>query len=477
MVFELKGTPLPAQLPFFKATARHIAYGGARGPGKSWAMRRKLVLLCLRYPGLRVLLLRRTLKELKGNHILPLLSDLNGLCKYNDDDKAFIFPNGSRLTLGYCDAERDVFQYQGQEYDAIGFEEATHFTKPMVDFILTCNRSVRPDFNTRAYYTANPGNVGHAWFKRLFVDRKFENGERPEDYVFFRAKLSDNPILEVNDPSYRRTLENLPEDLRRAHLDGDWDVFAGQVFREFRRDIHSCPAFPIPSHWRRFISNDPGYNDLATWYWHACDETGRLWTYREYCVNKATEKTPGDATAWMQAKRVKELSAGERIEFLVSGFDVTRQTGAGSMSFSDHYVQAGLPKPIPPQTLNDRSRFSRRMIVHEFLRPYTVPASPCGRVPERTEAKVCIFENCRQLLADLPMLVYDEKDIEEIKETPEINSYDGWSYGIQTWHGKAISPAVQVYKPGTAGDLLQHAARLEEDENRRNPKGPWRFGG
>ena len=60
MLLHLSGTPNPKQRAFFLAKARHIAYGGARGGGKSWAMRRKFVLLAFRYSGLELLLLRRT---------------------------------------------------------------------------------------------------------------------------------------------------------------------------------------------------------------------------------------------------------------------------------------------------------------------------------------------------------------------------------------------------------------------------------
>ena len=117
-------TPNPRQQAFFRAEAANIAYGGARGGGKSWAMRRKLVLLAMRYPGLKLLLLRRTLPELRANHILPLQRELAGYAVWSGAERAFRFPNGSRLVMGYCDSDSDCAQYQGQEYEVIGFEEA-----------------------------------------------------------------------------------------------------------------------------------------------------------------------------------------------------------------------------------------------------------------------------------------------------------------------------------------------------------------
>lgn len=110
MKLLLQGTPNPKQAAFFLSSARHTAYGGARGGGKSWAMRRKFVLLAFRYEGLQLLLLRRTLPELTENHVRPLLQELNDVARYNQSQRCFLFPNGSRIKLGYCDLEKDVYQ-------------------------------------------------------------------------------------------------------------------------------------------------------------------------------------------------------------------------------------------------------------------------------------------------------------------------------------------------------------------------------
>ena len=199
-------------------------------------MRRKMVMLAMRYRGLRLLLLRRSLQELRENHILPLQMELGGFATFKKDERAFIFPNGSRLTLGYCDADSDVLQYQGAEYDVIGFEEATHFKEEWIVFICTALRTTKKDFRARVYYTCNPGGVGHAYIKRLFIDRRFEGNERAQDYAFIPAVVYDNRVLMEADPEYVRRLEALPAHKRRAHLEGDWNVYEGQVFEEFRND-------------------------------------------------------------------------------------------------------------------------------------------------------------------------------------------------------------------------------------------------
>mgnify|MGYP005926821745 FL=1 len=105
--------PYPKQRDFLLSRTRYTAYGGARGGGKSHVARMKAELLCLRYSGIQVLFMRRTYPELKENHLLPAMRELNGVAKYNGTDKAFVFPNGARLKFGYCRHDSDLSQYQG----------------------------------------------------------------------------------------------------------------------------------------------------------------------------------------------------------------------------------------------------------------------------------------------------------------------------------------------------------------------------
>ncbi|MEG0703451.1 MAG: phage terminase large subunit, partial [Christensenella sp.] len=225
------GNAYPKQIQFFLASGRYIAYGGARGGGKSWAARVKVVLLALNYGGIQMLLLRRTLPELRENHVVALVKLLKGVARYKESTREFIFPNQSRLKLGYCDTEKDVLQYQGQAYDVIIMEEATQFTEFQYQTLTESNRSsgmCAEKFSPRMYLTCNPGGVGHAWVKRLFIDKDYIGSERAEDYAFIPAKVYDNKHLMEKDPEYVRVLENISDPARRAAmLDGDWDIFIG----------------------------------------------------------------------------------------------------------------------------------------------------------------------------------------------------------------------------------------------------------
>ena len=397
MKLMLEGFPSERQREFFLSRARHTAYGGARGGGKSWAMRRKFILLALRYPGLSLLLLRRTLPELRENHLIPMQRELYGFAVYNSAERVFRFPNGSRIKLGYCDTMQDVYQYQGQEYAVIGLEEATHFTEEQMRFLTTCNRTTRKDFSPRMYYTCNPGNVGHAWVKRLFIDRLYAENENPDDYLFIPARIYDNKVLLNADPNYIRQLEALPEELRRAHLDGDWDVHAGQYFREFSRDRHVIEPFEIPSWWRRFRSMDWGYNDPCCVLWHAVDGENRVYTYRELYVR---ETRAGEVAAM-----VLELSRGESISYTVASPDMWQKRGAvlsGAGGFEGETLAELFTSSGLSLTPADNSRVPGWNRVRDYL-----AVAPDGR------PNWLCFSDCRNLIRQLPALQFDQHNRED----------------------------------------------------------------
>ena len=410
---HLSGCPNPRQIEFFRSKARHTAYGGARGGGKSWAMRRKFVLLACRYQGLQLLLLRRTLPELTENHVRPLLTELSGFVDYNQTQRVFTFPNGSRIKLGYCDIEKDVYQYQGQEYDVIGLEEATHFTEAQMQFLTTCNRSVREDFTPRMYYTCNPGGVGHGWVKRLFIDRVYRNSERAEDYAFIPARVTDNPVLMRRNPDYLTTLQNLPDHLRRAHLDGDWDVLAGQYFAEFMRDRHVVEPFDVPRGWRRFAAMDWGYNDPCCVLWFAVAPGGRVYVYRELYERGVLSSR--------MAQRIRSLTGDERLAYTVASPDAWQQRGmeggdVKGMSIAEVFEKGGVPL-----LRADNARVAGWQRVREYL---------AGR--DDGEPGLVIFRCCTNLIRTLPMLTFDERCPEDVSGTCEDHAPEALRYGLMS---------------------------------------------
>ena len=342
------------------------------------------------------MILRRTLPELRENHVVPLLQVLNGVAQYNATERVFTFPNGSRIKLGYCAAENDVYQYQGQEYDVIGLEEATHFTEAQMVFLTTCNRTTRTDFTPRMYYTCNPGGVGHAWVKRLFIDRRYQGSENQEDYAFIPARIYDNYVLMQNDPEYLKALKNLPEDMRRAHLDGDWDVYAGQYFTEFRRDIHVIEPFPIPKHWRRYRAIDYGLDMLAC-YWAAFDEIGNAYVYREFC-------SP-DLVVSVAARGILERTQ-EEIQCTYAPSDLWGRTKDTGKAQAELFAASGLPL-----VKVRNGRVDGWMNVKEWLKPV---ADGTGTKKPR----LMIFSTCPELVRCLPLLQHDEHNPNDVATEP-----------------------------------------------------------
>jgi phage terminase large subunit len=402
MKLELKGVPNEKQKLFFSATARHIAYGGARGGGKSWSMRRKFILLALNYAGLKLLLLRRTLPELRENHVIPLIGELYGVAQYKDTEKAFIFPNGSRIKLGYCDNETDVYQYQGQEYDIIGLEEATHFTESMRDFFITCNRSTRSDIKPRMYYTSNPGNVGHAWFKRLFIDREYRGKEKAEDYIFIPAQVYDNTVLMENNPEYIEALENLPDEMKKAHLYGDWNIFAGQYFTEFRTDIHVVEPFTIPPEWKRYISIDYGLDMLAC-YWYAIDTHNNIYIYRELYQK--------DLIITAAAELIKKTNGSDNIVCRYAPPDLWNRRQDTGKSAAETFA---LSDCALVKSKNDR--VNGWYAVKEWLKHIQVKDEQTGR--EQITSRMKIFNCCKNLIRTLPQLQHDEHNPNDVATEP-----------------------------------------------------------
>lgn len=392
-IITVKGVPNERQKQFFASRARFTAYGGARGGGKSWALRRKLVGMCLRYAGLSCLLVRRTLPELKSNHVTPFLREYGALLSYSDSEKAIHFPNGSRIALGYCAKDSDAQRYQGQEYDVIAIDEATQLSEFRFSIFKACLRGSN-DFPRRMYLTCNPGGIGHAWVKRLFVDRDFREGEDPRDYLFIPARVYDNPVLTGADPEYLRSLESLPPRLRDAWLYGKWDVFEGQFFPEFDYALHVTPPALIPSELTRFVALDYGFDRLAALL-VGVDGGGNVWVIRERCESGLTLSEA--------AERVAALVGRDRAEYAVCSPDLWNRRQDSGLSGVEIMQRA---RGMPPMRPADDRRVAGWRVLREYLT--SDGESPFLR----------ISSDCKELIDCLPALLCDSHRNEDASDSP-----------------------------------------------------------
>ena len=270
--------PFAKQCDFHKSPAKYRLFGGAAGPGKSMALLMEAVVQANDNMGSNTLLLRRTFPELEQSLLLYFRKEIPRelYASFNDSKHVVTWLNGSTTRFGYCAAENDVYQYQGAEFLFIGIDELTLFTLRQWQFLTSRNRCpIAKTFPNMAGAT-NPGNIGHAWVKSLWIDKQpaagMENPEcyDPSDYDFISARVHDNPIYAA-DQNYLKTLAALPSHLRRAFLDGDWEVFAGQYFDNFdvTRHISRAETIDWKPWWPRWISIDWGFEHPSATYWHA----------------------------------------------------------------------------------------------------------------------------------------------------------------------------------------------------------------
>jgi phage terminase large subunit len=369
------------------------------------------VLLALTYPGLKVLFLRRTLGQLYENHILPLLGMLQGIARYSSQTKTFIFPNGSRIRMGYCDNDTDVQSYQGLEEDVIFYEEATQFKQAWIEFINTCNRSTRSDFKPRIYYTTNPGGVSHAYFKRLFIDKQYKDNEKPGDYDFIAATVYDNDILMKNNPEYIDVLLALPEHLRKAHLEGDWNAMAGQFFSEFRETVHVVEPFEVPESWLRFKALDWGSAKPYAVVWGALDYDGCMYIYRELYGCKEGEFNIGTKETAVEVARSVKKAETEKTTLSIADPAIWIKTGSSGPSIYEDFCSEGV---YFSKAVNDRLQGWQQ--VRNRLKG------------DKHGPKIKIFDTCEHLIRTLPMLSHDKHRLEDVNSDEEDHLADALRY-------------------------------------------------
>lgn len=309
-VFGLLGyVPTPKQHEFHAATEFDVLYGGAAGGGKTKALLMDAIRDCDMYPGLRVGAFRRSYPELKESLIAELAQA--GFAKkldaaWNGTEYELRFANGSLIMFRYAKTIEEATRRQGGQYQKLLFDERTLTPPDVVSFLETRLRSGRRDIPVLGIRSGtNPGGAGHGAVKSRFIKptnygAKVITDVRGRTVRFIPSKLSDNPHV---NPEYAQDLEALDGKLRSAFLDGDWDVFQGQMFPELKRDRHVVAPIELPASWRHYNGVDWGYTAPWAVLWAAVDEDGRVWVYREIY-----KRGVGEAD---QAKQILEAEAND----------------------------------------------------------------------------------------------------------------------------------------------------------------------
>ena len=473
--------PSEKQKLFLAAHTKHVGFGGARGGGKSWCVRDKAKRLALRYgrpapnrDGIKILIVRRTFPELVNNHINFLQTELNGIARYNKTEKVFTFPNGATIKFGYCNNDKDLLQYQGAEYDIIFLDEATQLQEMWIKKITACLRGAN-DFPKRIYYTCNPGGASHGYFKRLFIDKAYEDGEDPEDYTFIQSLVTDNKALMASQPDYIKQLEALPPKLREAWLYGRWDIFEGQFFEDFRAtpDIQKCADAGITPEeaiaqrrwthviepfdlnvgekrgWNIMRSYDFGYNKpFSLGYW-AVDYDGTLYRIMEMY---GCTQTPDEGVKWSPDEQFRRISEFERQHPWLKGrkiVDSVADPAIWDQSRGESIAETAARYGIY-FTPGDNNRIPGWMQVHYRL-----------QFDQNGYARMYVFNNCRAFIRTMPLMMYSETHPEDLDTKLEDHCPDEVRYMCMS---RPISPIIPVEPKTIVSDPLD---QFSEKQRRR----------
>lgn len=247
----------------------------------------------------------------------------------------FHFPSGAIINTGHLKDERSFEDYRGHEYQRIGIEEASQIGNRLLYLMLLgSNRSTVPDLKPKMLLTSNPDGPGNSWLKKRFINVYFKGvGDKvkpktpfhdpieKKTRIFIPGRRDENKILLKHNPHYYDQFNSLPEHLRRAWVEGDWDAPASSYFPEFRphgplltkggmeppEACHVIPAKALPGWCHRWLAMDWGYAHHLAVYWGSRGPDKRLHVYREFVVRKMGADVAGAELARRSVKDLEQL--------------------------------------------------------------------------------------------------------------------------------------------------------------------------
>lgn len=417
------------QTQFLSSNEREVFYGGARGGGKTFSL---LIapLRSVEKSAHRALLIRRSMPELRDvifqtQQIYP--KAVKG-AKWKSQENTWYFPSGARIEFGYCENLQDVLRYQGQSYSWIGVDELPQYSSPDIwHFLRSSLRTIDTSIPLHMRATGNPGNIGSAWVKKMFIDPAPPNTrvvEKVEYEVegrklsseitrkFIAASVWDNPYL-TQDSSYVSMLASLPEIKRKQFLYGDWDAIDDGAFPDFNKEIHVVPSFEIPNGWTKIRAADFGYAAHSGILWGAVDFDGGLWIYRELYVNRLTADKLGEL--------IRDTEEGDgRIQDALLDSSCWAKRGDSGPSIAEALNATGCR--FRPSDRSPGSRVAGKIELHKRL----------AINDETEEPGIRILDNCRNLISQLAAIPVDPRNPEDVDTKAEDHLYDALRYMIQS---------------------------------------------
>lgn len=397
-----------------------VAYGGARMGGKShWMLSQMGGDDCTRHPGLQCLMLRKVGGSGKESFEKLLPKTIGSLGEYVESKSLFKHRNGSRIRLGHFKDERDVDKYLGLEYDVIGIEEDTTLSSSKRTAVRSCCRSpVGSGWRARTYSTTNPGGVGHAAYRKRFIEpyRAELSGTRKQKQTrFIPATVDDNAFA---GQEYVDFLDGLTGWLKRAWRYGDWDIAAGQFFTTWNREAHIRTPFQIPYDWRVWIGLDYGFTHFTSAHLFAQSHDGDVFVIDEHTERRWLVERHAVA---LKAMCERNNVAWNRLEKVVAGSDVFAKKQNGGTIADDYDAHGVTLTAANMDRINGAAEILRRL----------------GDVETNIRPTIGIFDRCARLIECLPSMEHDPKRPEDVLKVDVDeegvggdDAYDSFRYGV-----------------------------------------------
>lgn len=433
---EDAGVQLPApcgecpQERFDTALEFDVFYGGAAGGGKTLALIMLAIRCCVRWPGFRVLFLRETYDELDES-VFPELVKIEYAeaagGHWNAGRKQLDFPGGSAIRFRYMGQLKHITRRRGGSYQLICLDERTQLPVGTGDGLRDRLRSATgiPVVGLRS--TGNPGGRAHSEIKKDYIlasdyganviDVQVAGTAVSFQRRYIPAKATDNPYL--NDEYYETVLGGIADPvLRRAMQDGDWDVFVGQFFGEWRHERHVVPrTVGLARSWPRIEGIDYGRRAPYCMLRAARDGDGRVWVFAELYEAGVGEKE--------QARQIKESErASGDLDVKRAGDPSMWNKTSDAPDIASTYKAEGVP-----MTKAENDRLTGWARVHEFLEEGDAPCPYHAAMGWASCPMLHVLEGTApNLTRTLPDLPFDRNKVEDLDTESEDHAADALRY-------------------------------------------------
>ena len=356
--------PLPKQQLFMDlasqpGTPKYIRYCGGIGSGKTLIGCIQVILWAVQHPG-DYLVARQFLPELK----ITTYKTFKDICPPALIAEERVADGIIRLkTVAKGKVSNIIFRGLDEpdklrSLNLSGFyiDEANQVSEAA--FMLLQGRLRGPGLR-KGIMTMNSG--GHDWSWRWFVKKDMITKEEVKvQFVNIYAPSTEN--IHLPEGYVETILASWSEERIKREIFADEDSFEGQVYTEFRQDLHVVQPFAIPENWNRFIGIDHGYRNPSAWVWGAMDFDGNIYVYREFyerewliedICRKGKDKRP--SVMDMMLIPGSRPAKHERIEWAkIDPSTKSRRNEREGTKLSDFDLYAeNLPRDFPLNTANN----------------------------------------------------------------------------------------------------------------------------